>query len=574
MRIYQQAWNTTTAYSSFKDVAFTDSNITGAAAQVNTIQRTTNADHFLTFVDSNNASATAETVYTTSSFTVNPQNGNISIGGALSVSGLYNSPTQTLSLTLGTETWVKLCTLVNRCAVKIQIGTGSNNSEEEAEIEVFGTYNIANTQINVKRQTYNEHLREVRVTQATPGGSKIVYVRLRTDNFAPNINWRLFSSRGVTSLDNVVETPTTGESVIVDQNNGHFTNAITEIANTTNASSITTGALQVAGGVGIGGNLWVGGTINGTASLTSQVTTVLRTTAASHFLTFVDSNNASATAESLYTTSSVYVNPGIGGVVSVGTYTTGGFSSNFTAVPPGTTSSQVTGYSFWGTFFNYPLDIGIRRVADITAGFGPTNGGTWGAEYLAISVGNNGGANDGGFKTSEKVRINSAGSVLIGTTATISGALLTVNGAGYVAGNFTATGSLVVGTAAAGAAGEIRATNEITAYYSSDIRLKENIRLIGNPITIVNQIRGVYYDWTDEHIKARGGEDGYFVRKHDIGVIAQEVEAVLPEIVATRDDGTKVVKYEKLVALLIEAVKDQQRQIDQISQALQNLAIK
>ena len=134
--------------------------------------------------------------------------------------------------------------------------------------------------------------------------------------------------------------------------------------------------------------------------------------------------------------------------------------------------------------------------------------------------------------------------------------------------------SLGVGTAASGTLGEIRAANEITAYYSSDINLKENIKLIVDPLGKLEQIRGVSYDWKDEHIKARGGEDGYFVRKHDIGVIAQEVEAVLPEIVATRDDGTKVVKYEKLVALLIEAVKEQQKQINQISQALQNLAIK
>ena len=138
---------------------------------------------------------------------------------------------------------------------------------------------------------------------------------------------------------------------------------------------------------------------------------------------------------------------------------------------------------------------------------------------------------------------------------------------------FQAT-SLGVGTAPSSVSGEIRAANEITAYYSSDIRLKENIRLITDPITIVNQIRGVYYDWTDEHIKKRGGEDGYFVRKHDIGVIAQEVEVVLPEIVATRDDGTKVVKYEKIVALLIEAVKDQQRQINQILQTLDNMVVK
>jgi hypothetical protein len=141
----------------------------------------------------------------------------------------------------------------------------------------------------------------------------------------------------------------------------------------------------------------------------------------------------------------------------------------------------------------------------------------------------------------------------------------------------TITGGLQVGNipwTAGLATGEIRATNEITAYYSSDIRLKENIRLISNPITIVEQIRGVYFDWTDEHIAKRGGEDGYFVRKHDVGVIAQEVEAVLPELVAERDDGTKVVKYEKLVALLIEAIKEQQKQINQISQALENMVNK
>jgi hypothetical protein len=44
----------------------------------------------------------------------------------------------------------------------------------------------------------------------------------------------------------------------------------------------------------------------------------------------------------------------------------------------------------------------------------------------------------------------------------------------------------------------------------------------------------------------------------DIGVIAQEIEAVLPELVVERDNGYKAVKYEKLVALLIEGIKDQQ----------------
>ena len=60
----------------------------------------------------------------------------------------------------------------------------------------------------------------------------------------------------------------------------------------------------------------------------------------------------------------------------------------------------------------------------------------------------------------------------------------------------------------------------------------------------------------DEHIKELGGEDGYFVRKQDVGVIAQDMQKVLPEVVAERPDGTLAVKYERVVALLIAAVKE------------------
>lgn len=116
--------------------------------------------------------------------------------------------------------------------------------------------------------------------------------------------------------------------------------------------------------------------------------------------------------------------------------------------------------------------------------------------------------------------------------------------------------ALGVGTAASGTTGEIRATNNITAYYSSDRNLKENIRPIIGALDMVESLTGVYFDWTDDYIAKHGGEDGVFVRKHDVGLIAQDVEAVLPEIVATRDDGTKAIKYDRLVALLIEAIKE------------------
>jgi hypothetical protein len=134
--------------------------------------------------------------------------------------------------------------------------------------------------------------------------------------------------------------------------------------------------------------------------------------------------------------------------------------------------------------------------------------------------------------------------------------------------------SLGVNTAPSGTAGEIRATNEITAYYSSDERLKENVVEIDNALGKIDQIRGVYFDWTDEHIANRGGEDGYFVRKHDVGVIAQEIESVLPEVVADRDDGYKAVRYEKIVPLLIAAIKEQQQQIAQLSETVNRLVNK
>ena len=112
--------------------------------------------------------------------------------------------------------------------------------------------------------------------------------------------------------------------------------------------------------------------------------------------------------------------------------------------------------------------------------------------------------------------------------------------------------------------GEIRSTSEVTAYYTSDARLKENVTEITGALAKVSQIRGVEFDWTQSHIDERGGEDGYFVRKHDIGVIAQEVEAILPEVVAERDNGFKAVRYEKLIPLLIEAIKELQAEVAEL----------
>ena len=123
------------------------------------------------------------------------------------------------------------------------------------------------------------------------------------------------------------------------------------------------------------------------------------------------------------------------------------------------------------------------------------------------------------------------------------------------------SGGLGVGTDAGSTDGQIRATDDITAFYSSDIALKENIYNIPSASEKIEQLNGVLFDWKEEFIKNNGGEDGYFIRKTDVGVIAQDVEKVLPEVVGTRPNGVKAVKYDRLVALLIEGFKELKQEI-------------
>ena len=108
------------------------------------------------------------------------------------------------------------------------------------------------------------------------------------------------------------------------------------------------------------------------------------------------------------------------------------------------------------------------------------------------------------------------------------------------------TGALIV-DGGVGIGGDINAGGDVVAYASSDERLKDNIQTLPDALGKVEAIRGVEFDWNDKQNLHSG---------HDVGVIAQDIEAVLPELVETRDNGFKAVKYEKLTAVLIEAVKE------------------
>jgi len=122
-------------------------------------------------------------------------------------------------------------------------------------------------------------------------------------------------------------------------------------------------------------------------------------------------------------------------------------------------------------------------------------------------------------------------------------------------GTVYVSGALGVGTATPSTVGLIRATNDVIAYFGSDERLKENIITISGSLDKLMQIRGVEFDWKD--MPGIHENEG-----HDIGVIAQEIEAVLPEIVTMRDNGYLAVKYEKIVALLIESNKELLKRVE------------
>ncbi len=162
-----------------------------------------------------------------------------------------------------------------------------------------------------------------------------------------------------------------------------------------------------------------------------------------------------------------------------------------------------------------------------------------------------------------------------GVTSNVAGTGVSVSGAtGAVTisiGQAVATSSdvrfnsLGVGMAASATAGRIDATNDIVAYSSSDRRFKNNIKPIENPLDKINKISGNTFDWNEE-TKIEHGYDG-----NDVGVIAQEIEEVLPQLVQTRESGYKAVKYDKLVALLIEGIKEQQIQINDMKVEIENL---
>jgi hypothetical protein len=142
--------------------------------------------------------------------------------------------------------------------------------------------------------------------------------------------------------------------------------------------------------------------------------------------------------------------------------------------------------------------------------------------------------------------------------------------------NMRIAGSFVAGSITNSAtAGRIDASNDIVAYSTSDRRLKDNIINIENSINKLENLNGVKFNWKKEHFDIHGYEGD------DVGVIAQEIEEVLPEAIRVNETGYLSVRYEKIIPLLIEGIKElsnnnkqQQNQIDILNKKIEFLMSK
>lgn len=109
--------------------------------------------------------------------------------------------------------------------------------------------------------------------------------------------------------------------------------------------------------------------------------------------------------------------------------------------------------------------------------------------------------------------------------------------------------------------GNISAEGDITAFSSSDERLKEDIKPIKDCLQKVLTLDAIEFEWSNKQSTYSG---------KDVGLIAQQVNEVAPEIVSKRDDGFYAMKYEKIIPLLVGAIKEQNEEIKKLEKEFTN----
>ena len=310
-----------------------------------------------------------------------------------------------------------------------------------------------------------------------------------------------------------------------------FSNSANDLVITGVSPSInpSTGALRLSvGGLGVAGNINTGGSNNNFVGQVRAQTIVSNSTITGSTIGNVGANlvglintNAQPYITSLGTLSALSVTSSISGASIYGLVSTNaqpyitslGTQNNLTATGTVTFSGASS------------VLLGANTNVKITGG---TSG-----QYLVT---------DGSGNISWSSITGSNNQVPYFVAGTLTGTSnLTYNGAGSV---FYVNGS-------------IGATGDIVAYYTSDFRLKTDLLPITDALNKVNSLRGVTFNWND----LAANKD---TTVREAGIIAQEVQSVLPEVVTERENGYLAVHYEKMIPLLIEAIKELKAEVESL----------
>jgi hypothetical protein len=364
------------------------------------------------------------------------------------------------------------------------------------------------------------------------------------------------------------------------------TDDIIRTYNTTSAVSTTTGALQIAGGAGIGGDLYVGGNIYplgiiGTISTASNIAggtvggvlfqraigATTATTSGNDGEIFV-SRGATAAGPRFVNTGSIFVgyaNTALNviGAVSTSNNLAGGTAQSivYQSAPGATAFLAASSTSGWVLSSNGPGSPPTWVLGAGTASFAGTAtnlaGGTAGQIPYQTGPGQTsffGEGTPGNVLVSNGTSTPTYNNTL--TLISVTSATSTQTGALQVRGGVGIGGDLYVGK-------DIYGLGEITAYYgaTSDRRLKTNIGSINNGLAKVLTLDGIVYNWNELADKD--------LNVKEAGVIAQQIQAVLPEAVVEREDGYLTVKYERIIPLLIEAIKELSAEVDELKKKIQ-----
>jgi hypothetical protein len=317
------------------------------------------------------------------------------------------------------------------------------------------------------------------------------------------------------------------------------------LSGTTLKSSVTSSSLTGVGTITSG--TWNGSVLTaayggtGLTSLGAGIATFLATPTSANLKTAVSDGTGSGAL--VFANTPTLVTPIIGAATGTSLSLTGniiGAAATFSSTINVAGASTLTGNTTVGGTLGVTglTTLSSLVVPTITGGssttqpltYKTTSGvGAAGADHVFL-VGNNGGT--------EAMRVTNAGNVGIGTNT--PSAKLHVNG--------DIIASSIAGT--------------------SDARYKINVKTIENPIDKIKKLRGVSFNWNQKAFP-----DKNFGEQDEIGFIAQEVEKVVPEVVTKEKNKEeyRAVKYDKMVALLIEGMKEQQKQIDSLKNEIKSL---